>query len=472
MGTASDAVRGDFQERLVWCGHVKWGEVLEENDCYRNIDSLRSTCKPLSFLLILYPHHFVIHSVHMSKRLYRDENRSDRSLGATRRSPRNFDPTPFTPPGRPVARALSPPPPKLKRPTPIPVLTTWKIHEVNSPSGKICDVSGVGSKTPKEFSSPAEELENLKNVAWSSPYPILHDLVPLLSELSDLTGMNEFKKIVVELVTYHTLGLGVTAHGDTVSSSEGEFENMVVSGPPGTGKSMIVGVFARIFFLLGVVAREKVVMAGRGSFIGPYIGQSERNTTQILTSTRDCVLFIDESHGMGQKENPESFSQAVGDIICQELSEHRRGRVVILGGYAGAIQDRFFSLNAGLSSRFPETKRITLVGYTSAEMLRIVLKKLDAGGWTYPSELLSRKPPVTLPQKLFPSFARDLENFVVVVKSVYAKRAFLERFCGGGPSSKTLRRLELSDFTAALKIVETVIVKKEVMPDSIKSLYS
>ena len=342
---------------------------------------------------------------------------------------------------------------------------------MNSPSGKIHDGSGVGSKTPKEFSSPAEELENLKNVAWSSPYPILHNLVPLLSELSDLTGMNEFKKIVVELVTYHALGLGVT-DGDDSGPSEGEFENMVVSGPPGTGKSMIVGVFARIFFLLGVVAREKVVMAGRGSFIGPYIGQSERNTTQILTSTRDCVLFIDESHGMGQKENPESFSQAVGDIICQELSEHRRGRVVILGGYAGTIQDRFFSLNAGLSSRFPETKRITLVGYTSPEMLRIVLKKLDAGGWTYPPELLSGKPLVTLPQKLFPSFARDLENFVVVVKSVYAKRAFLERFSGSGTGSKTLRRLELSDFTAALKIVETVVVKKEVMPDSIKSLYS
>ena len=346
-----------------------------------------------------------------------------------------------------------------KRPTPQNPPDVWKFAIPLSPRAS-------DSNNPRE--DWHLELSILAVQARNSNNKMLHNLAPLLSELAAMTGMKNFKRRVVEMVRYHSLGLG------SGTEEEGEFENVVISGLPGTGKSTIAVIFSRIFYLLGVVPREKIVMTGRASLIGSYIGQSERNTGETLDSAMGGVLFIDESHSMGQKESSESYSQAMADVICQDLSERKRGRVVILGGYGDEIVSRFFSLNPGLSSRFPDSKRIVLEGYTPLELKTILFKKMRSQGWIISPEVESAVPVEKFGVKIFPGFARDLENFAVRVKEVYASRHFEDFLFQTSLTLEQTKKRELCarDFLTALDFLKSSNPGRVEIPESIRIMYT
>ena len=52
--------------------------------------------------------------------------------------------------------------------------------------------------------------------------------------------------------------------------------HMVFTGPPGTGKTTIARLIAKIFYNLDILAEDKVVEVDRQNLVGAYVGHTEK----------------------------------------------------------------------------------------------------------------------------------------------------------------------------------------------------
>ena len=155
--------------------------------------------------------------------------------------------------------------------------------------------------------------------------------------------------------------------------------HMVFVGPPGTGKTSVARVIAKILCGLGIVKTSNVVEVSAKDLIGKYLGDSEDKTREIVKRAYDGVLFIDEAYALISKannaSNTDDFGKAVVDTLLTFIENDRDRLVVIIAGYEADI-DRLLASNEGMKSRFAH--RFRFATYTPDELVAIT--KLLAEG--------------------------------------------------------------------------------------------
>lgn len=148
--------------------------------------------------------------------------------------------------------------------------------------------------------------------------------------------------------------------------------HMVFVGPPGTGKTSVARVIAKILCGLGIVKTSNVVERSAKDLIGRYLGDSEEKTREVVKSAYDGVLFIDEAYALISKannaSNTDDFGKAVVDTLLTFIENDRDRLVVIIAGYEGDI-DRLLASNEGMKSRFAH--RFRFATYTPDELVAI-----------------------------------------------------------------------------------------------------
>ena len=143
--------------------------------------------------------------------------------------------------------------------------------------------------------------------------------------------------------------------------------HMVFSGNPGTGKTMIARLMARIYKTLGVLSKGQLVEVDRSGLVAGYVGQTATKTQEVIDKAKGGVLFIDEAYALnGGGEN--DFGQEAIDTLLKAMEDNREDLVVIVAGYDG-LMDRFIHSNPGLESRF--NRYLHFDDYTLDEMLAI-----------------------------------------------------------------------------------------------------
>ncbi|MBR3928743.1 MAG: AAA family ATPase [Clostridia bacterium] len=198
----------------------------------------------------------------------------------------------------------------------------------------------------------------------------------LLNELHSYIGLESVKKEVESLVNMVKIHKLRKEHGlPTVDMSL----HMVFSGNPGTGKTMIARLMARIYKSLGILSKGQLVEVDRSGLVAGYVGQTASKTQAAIEKALGGVLFIDEAYALTYKKEGNDFGQEAVDTLLKMMEDRRDDLVVIVAGYDG-LMDEFIRSNPGLESRF--NRYLHFDDYTIDEMLAIFDMRVKGGGYT------------------------------------------------------------------------------------------
>lgn len=216
---------------------------------------------------------------------------------------------------------------------------------------------------------------------------ILCNLVPSLTELTRMIGMDNVKERMVDQILFFLQGYHNNtkcnkcidcAYNLPCPKNQTDMLHTVVSGPPGVGKTETGKILGKVYKEMGILTNNKFKVVGRSDLIAGYLGQTALKTQKVIDECKGGVLFIDEAYALGHEELRDSFSKECIDTLNQNLSE-RRDFLCIIAGYKDALEKCFFNFNDGLRRRF--TFRYDLVPYKPQELKQIFELKVMLGGF-------------------------------------------------------------------------------------------
>ncbi len=184
-------------------------------------------------------------------------------------------------------------------------------------------------------------------------------------ELDEFIGLDKVKDQVARLKSAVAMELVRKARGLEVAQRT---HHLVFTGPPGTGKTTIARVVAKIYCGLGLLKKENIKEVHRADLIGQHIGETEAKTNAIIDSALDGVLFLDEAYALVATGAKNDFGLVAIDTLLARMENDRDRLVVIIAGYRADL-DRFLDTNQGLRSRF--TRTIDFPSYQPAELIEI-----------------------------------------------------------------------------------------------------
>ena len=230
----------------------------------------------------------------------------------------------------------------------------------------------VPEKKPESTAPEAEQAE----AAEENPPEKIEDLQAELDSYIGLENIKEEVRSLINMVRVHQMR---KEHG----LPETELSlHMVFSGNPGTGKTTVARIMARIYHALGILSKGQLVEVDRSGLVAGYVGQTAIKTGKVIEKAMGGVLFIDEAYALnGGTEN--DFGQEAIDTILKAMEDHRDDLVVIVAGYDDLMED-FIHSNPGLESRF--NRFLHFEDYTMDEMMGIFRMRCDKGCYTLEPE--------------------------------------------------------------------------------------
>ena len=243
--------------------------------------------------------------------------------------------------------------------------------------------------TPAAPAAPGkgEEKKNTPPTATATPgdgKPAEEELPPpekmedLMAELDSYIGLGAVKEEVHNLINMVQVYKLRREHDLPTTDMS---LHMVFTGNPGTGKTMMARMMARIYRSLGILSKGQLVEVDRSGLVAGYVGQTALKTQKVIEKAMGGVLFVDEAYALnGKSEN--DFGQEAIDTLLKAMEDHRDDLVVIVAGYTD-LMDKFIHSNPGLESRF---NRFLLFEDYSLDELMAIFKMRCGKGYTLSPE--------------------------------------------------------------------------------------
>jgi SpoVK/Ycf46/Vps4 family AAA+-type ATPase len=159
--------------------------------------------------------------------------------------------------------------------------------------------------------------------------------------------------------------------------------HLVFTGSPGTGKTTVARIVARIYKDLGVLKKGHLVETDRSGLIGQYVGQTAPRVNALCDSALNGVLFIDEAYALTQSHSSQDYGAEAIATLLKRMEDDRDRLVVIVAGYTNEMK-KFIESNPGLQSRF--SRYINFPDYTAEELYQIFRMYLRKNEYTITQE--------------------------------------------------------------------------------------
>lgn len=186
-----------------------------------------------------------------------------------------------------------------------------------------------------------------------------------MEELDELIGLGTIKEDVKELISLVKMQKMREAKGmKTVPVSL----HLVFSGNPGTGKTTVARILARLYKEIGVLSKGQLVEVDRSGLVAGFVGQTAIKTQDKIKEAMGGILFIDEAYTLNKEGGQGDFGQEAIDTILKAMEDNRKDLVVIVAGYTDLMK-KFVESNPGLKSRF--NKYMEFPDYTADELIQI-----------------------------------------------------------------------------------------------------
>lgn len=242
--------------------------------------------------------------------------------------------------------------------------------QVPSPSAEKTDVpaapAGKAEEEKKVQQTPAATEQ-----VQEEPTENIEDLK---KELNEYIGLDTVKKEVESLINLVTVQKMRKENGLPVNDLS---LHMVFSGNPGTGKTMVARLMARIYKSLGILSKGHLVEVDRSGLVAGYVGQTAIKTGEAIQKAMGGVLFIDEAYALTNRGGNDYGQEAV-DTLLKAMEDHRDDLIVIVAGYT-ELMEEFVHSNPGLESRF--NRFLNFPDYTVQEMMDIFDMRCRKSGY-------------------------------------------------------------------------------------------
>ena len=311
---------------------------------------------------------------------------------------------------------------------PVPGAVTGQASEKSVSAGK---ASAEGdSKTEVRQQAETQQAQAEEKKPETDPMEDLNELIGLTGIKHDVRELYDFTKIQK---------LRKDAGMKTVPVSM----HLVFTGNPGTGKTTVARILARLYKQIGVLSTGQLVECDRSGLVAGYVGQTAVKTQKKIEEAMGGVLFVDEAYSLARSaDQGTDFGQEAIDTILKAMEDHRDEFVVIVAGYTKPMET-FIHSNPGLQSRF--NKFIEFPDYTVDELLAIF--DLNCRKYEYVPDPEAREQVKTLlmlrkaqmPENF--ANAREVRNLFETIITNQARRiAVLEH-----PTKEEMQKITLED---------------------------
>ena len=181
-----------------------------------------------------------------------------------------------------------------------------KKHHVTADSSLCCTLESDKTYLPEELRTLFDKWYNEK--MRTSVFPQYKEITVCRSEifkaaakgsayeeLKGMIGLKEAKDVIRKALNYYKLQ---RVYKDKGISQNTPAMHMVFTGNPGTAKTTVARLFARIMKDNGVLSTGKLVEVGRGDLVGKYVGWTAHTVKEKFRAAMGGVLFIDEAYSL------------------------------------------------------------------------------------------------------------------------------------------------------------------------------